>query len=423
MRTAYLCSRYPYISHTFVLREVEALRTLGADITTFSVRRTSREHLLAVADRQAAATTYALLPARPVHLLGAAGRAIATRPRRTFAALARAVRLAPSGVRGLLWQLFYLGEALILWDRCRLAGIRHIHSHFANNAADIALLAAVLGGSDWRWSFTMHGSTELADVGRHRLQKKVELAQFVVCTSDFGRSQLMRLVGPEHWKKLHTIHCAVDPERFRVAPRERAPDAPLQVMTVARLTASKGILLLIEAVARLVADGVDAQLTILGDGPEREAIASRARALGLDDRVILAGFVGQDEILDWYASADVFCLPSFAEGIPVVLMEAMAAELPVISTRIMGIPELVEHEVNGLLVTPTRVDELVGALARLAADPEDRRRMGAEGRKTIESSFASGVVALELHALIEGLGASATASEPAREPTPAGERG
>lgn len=408
MGIAYLCNRYPYISHTFVLREVEALRALDVDITTFSVRRTSSEYVLSDADRQAATTTYAILPVRATHLLGAACRAIVTRPRRTLAALAGAVRLTSGGVRGTLWQLFYFGEALILWNRCRQAGIRHVHSHFANNAADVGFLATALGGPGWRWSFTVHGSTELADVGRHRLREKVEVAEFVICSSDFCRSQLMRLVGSEHWAKLRTIYCAVDPEEFRVAPRQRGPGEPLKVLTVARLAASKGIHLLVDAVAELVSDGVDVKLAVVGDGPERDTLAARVRALGLGDRVEFAGFVGQDDILEWYAWADIFCLPSFAEGIPVVLMEAMAAELPVVATRIMGIPELVEHEVNGLLVTPARQDEIVRSLARLAADPGMRRSMGTDGRRTIEAGFASSLAAHELRAVFAEWAVSTT---------------
>lgn len=410
MGIAYICSRYPFISHTFVLREVEALRALDLDVATFSVHRTPDEHLLSDADRDAAATTYAILPPRPLHLLGATSRAIATRPRTTLTAFVRALRLSRRGVRGLLWQLFYFGEALILWDRCRRAGIRHVHSHFANNASDIGLLAVAIGGSEWRWSFTVHGSTELADVTSHRLRDKIEAAEFVVCTSDFCRSQLMRLVPEVHWEKMRTVHCGVDPSRFRLASRRHRQGESLCVLTVARLVPAKGIHLLLDAVAQLVADGLDVTLAVVGDGPARAALTARAQELGLGARVEFTGFVGQDDILDWYASADVFCLPSFAEGIPVVLMEAMAAELPVVATRIMGIPELVEDGRNGLLVTPARLDELVNALRRLAARSDMRRALGRAGRLTIETGFASPCVARELRA---AFGESATSAGPA----------
>lgn len=401
MRIAYLCSQYPYVSHTFVLREVEALRRRGVEIATFSIRRTADRHLLADADRQAAATTYSILPPRPGHLLAAFARAIATRPRRTLLTLVRAMRLTPGGLRGLTWQLFYFAEALVLWDRCRRLGIRRIHCHFANNAADVALLAVSLGGPEWGWSFTMHGSGEFADVGRHRLRQKVQHADLVVCISDFCRSQLMRLVDPEQWGKLYTVHCGVDVDTFRIARPERVAGEPIHVLTVARLSPDKGLNLLVEAVAELNARGQRTTLTIVGDGPERERIEAQARVDGLDDDVEITGLVGQDTIHQYYAAADIFCLPSFAEGVPIVLMEAMATELPVVATRVMGIPELVDDEVSGLLIAPARVDQLVGALGRLASDPRVRRELGTNGRRAVEAGFAEESVTEELQHLLE----------------------
>lgn len=406
MHIAYLCSRYPAVSHSFIQREITALRALGVRISTISIRRAEPHEVLSRLDREEAERTYSVLPARPLHLLRAHLRALLRSPSAYVGTLRRALSLSPAGARGLLWQVFYFGEAVLVWDRCRAAGATHLHAHFANVGSDVALLAAHLGG--WSWSFTMHGSTELYDVPRHRLREKVEDARFVACVSDFTRSQLMLFADPEQWDKLRLVRCAVDTEAF--APPERPErDGPLRVLTVSRLVPGKGNLLLVEAAAR-----AGAELTIVGDGPDRPRLEARARELGVPLR--LTGSVSQDEIRDHYAAADAFCLPSFAEGVPVVLMEAMAMGLPVVATRIAGIPELVEDGRSGLLVTPGRVDELARALEWLAADPQPRFELGQAGREAVVRHYDLERNARELLAAFEGRSArsgSATGGTPA----------
>jgi glycosyltransferase involved in cell wall biosynthesis len=386
VKVAYLCNFYPAISNTFILREVRALRRQGAEVHTFTVRRPGREQLLSAADREEHASTCAILPLAPLTMLRAHLAGVLRRPHRYLATLALAWRLSRPGARARLWQLFYFAEAVLVWDHCRRRGIRHIHAHFTHVASDDALLAAHLGG--WTWSFTTHGGLEFFDVSRTLLAEKARRADAVVCVSDFGRSQVLAHVEEEHWEKVHVVRCGIEPSAFTRRTgdaREQAATEPasLEVLCVARLVRLKGHAVLLRALARLRAAGVAARVTLVGDGPSRGALERLAAQLGVADAVTFAGAVGQDEIAAWYAAADVFCLPSFAEGLPVVLMEAMAMGLPVVASRITGVPELVEHERGGLLVTPGRSDELADALARLAADRALCARLGFAARAAV----------------------------------------
>ncbi|MGN6188364.1 MAG: glycosyltransferase [Conexibacter sp.] len=402
MRVAYLCNFYPAISNTFILREVRALRRRGAEVHTFSVRRPGREQLLSDVDREEHASTYALLPLAPLAMLRAHLAALLRRPHRYLATLALAWRLSRPGVRGRLWQLFYFAEAVLVWDQCRRRGIRHIHAHFTHVASDDALLAAHLGG--WTWSFTTHGGLEFFDVSRTLLAEKARRADAVVCVSDFGRSQVLAHVEEEHWEKVHVVRCGIEPAAFarEQAPGEEAQAAQaLEVLCVARLVRLKGLVVLLHALALLRGAGVSVRATLVGDGPSRAALERLAHRLGVRDAVAFAGAIGQDEIASWYARADAFCLPSFAEGLPVVLMEAMAMGLPVVASRITGVPELVEHERSGLLVTPGRADELADALARLAADPALRARLGRAGREAVLARHDVDREAELLHGILE----------------------
>ena len=387
MRIAYICSRYPSISHVFILREVLALRRRGAEIQTFTVRHAGRDQILSEADREEDARTITIVPPEPAELVLAHATALLTRPRRYLATLRRAIELRGPGARALLWQVFYFGEAVLVWRQLRRRGIRHIHAHHANVGSDVALLASHLGGAGWSWSFTMHGSTEFFDVREHRLPQKVELARFVVCVSSHGRSQLMTHVATEHWDKLRVVHCGVDVSLFDLAER-RDGERALEILTVGRVVPVKGQSLLVESVAALRERGVEATLTIVGDGPELPALRALAAGLGVADRVRFEGAVGQDEIRGYYERADVFALPSFAEGLPVVLIEAMATGLPVVASRITGVPELVEEGVSGLLVVPGDGADLTRALERLLREPAARRReMGRAGRAKVEAEF------------------------------------
>ena len=409
MKIAYLCSEYPAISHTFIMREVDAMRRRGAEIATFSIRRTSPANLLSDADRAAFASTFAILPPSWPRLAGAHLRLALSKPSAYLSVLVGALRLAPAGPRGLLWQLFYFVEAVVMWDECRRRAIRHIHVHFANVSADVALLASRIGSAvepqrPWSWSFTMHGPTEFFDVRHFRLAEKLRHARFVVCISDFARSQLMALSEPGAWSKLTVVHVGIPIDQFTPLGGNSS-FAAHNVLCIGRLVPEKGQAVLIEAVARLAGRSEPVSVTFAGGGSQRKALESLAERLGIADWVSFRGAVGQEELHALYEEASVFCLPSFSEGVPVVLMEAMAMRVPVITTTITGIPELIEDGRSGMLVPPGRPDRLADALRRLLADESLRRELGSSGREKVMEEFDAEVSAAQLHALfVEQLG-------------------
>lgn len=391
LRVAYITGRYPAVSHTFITREVRALRALGTEVDTFSVWRTDERFLISSVDREERDSTCTLLPLR-VRSATAAHLAAARRsPRGYTAAIRRAVSLRRKGARGLAMALIWFAEAIVLWHECDRRGLRHVHAHLNGTAPVLALLAAAFGNRSgpaprWAWSMTVHGPSEFFDALGERLAEKVRAASFVVCISDFARSQLMGMVEPEHWHKLRVVHCGVDPDSFRPSGQRRAR-RPVHILNVGRLSPVKGQVVLIEALARLRSGGIDARLTIAGEGGARDDIERTAAELGVAVHVSAPGAIGQGEMRDLYADADVFCLSSFAEGVPVVLMEAMAMEVPVVAPAIMGIPELVQSGVNGILVRPGRADQLAEALQQLARSPELRERLGRAGRVTVSEEF------------------------------------
>lgn len=397
----YVVSRYPAISHVFIQREIHALRDLGARVDTFSVHRADPATLLSGRDSSDAETTTTILPVSPVTLVATHARACARWPRAYFSTLRYAIAQSPPGMRARVWQVFYFAEAVLLWAACRARGIRHLHAHFANVGADVAWLASHLGAeiephAGWRWSFTMHGCVEFWSVDRFNLVRKVAAAEQVFTISEFTRAQLMALCAPEDWRKLSVVHCGVDLERYHPPVAPDGNGSIVRVLVVGRLSHEKGHPVALEAIAELRKQGVDARLTLVGDGPFGPQLRRLARKLGIAHVVTFTGAVGQDEMPAYYREADIFCQPSFAEGIPVVLMEAMASGLPVVSSAIAGIPELVEDGVNGRLVPPGRPDLLAAALGDLARQPQERRAMGAAGRAVIERSFDTASIAREI---------------------------
>lgn len=403
MRLAYIATGYPYASHTFIRNEVEGLRRLGAEVETFTVQRSKRSEVRSEADRAAFETTYAIRPPRLWHFVRAHARALVGSPGRYGHTLRVALAMGGSAPRDSLWHVFYFVQAVVLWNECRRRHIRHVHAHFANVSSDLALLAAELGGHEqgWSWSFTMHGPTEFYDVVGHRLPEKVSRAAMVVCISDFARSQLMGLTPAADWSKLQVVHCGIDTVRFApsCSADEGAQAGAVRVLNVGRLVPVKGQAVLLHAAADLRNRGVDVELRIGGSGPEAARLSELAADLGLSTSTHFLGALGHDTVRAEMARADVFCLPSFAEGVPVVLMEAMASGLPVVASRVMGIPELVEEGVTGRLVSPGAAEPLADALEELAGALARRRAMGACGRARVVADFEHNRSAAELHEL------------------------
>ena len=384
-RVAYLASVYPAVSHTFVMREIMALRAHGMQVDTFSVRTPPTAGLLSAADRRERENTGYILPPRWGRLLAAHVRTAADRPLRYLSTLWFALSTRPAGLRAALWHLFYFCESVFLFHELRLRKITHLHVHFGMACATTAMITSRLGGITY--SLTVHGPTIFFDAHRFLLREKVERAALVFCISDFCRSQVMCHVSPEHWHKLHIVHCGVEGNVYQPREaRDRATDGT-HLLCVGRLVPEKAQEVLLRAIACHRDDFPTLHGTLVGDGPDRERLEALSHELGIEDRVSLPGAVGQDDIQAYYDQADVFVLPSFAEGLPVVLMEAMAKELPAISTRIAGISELIEDQVTGRLVPPGNRDALARAIREVLEDPEGRERLARNGRRKVLAEF------------------------------------
>lgn len=393
---AYLTSEYPALSHTFIQREIAGLRDHGHTVLTTAVRRARTTHVLGQTEADDERATYYLIEAgrNPGHLLGAFGFALA-RPGQFFGAIRLAWKVCPPGLKSGLYQIFYLVEAMLLAHHLHKEGVRHLHNHFANSSCTVAMLASEISGIPY--SFTLHGPSIFFEPRRWRIDEKIARAKFVSCISQFCRSQGMIFADPDHWHKMQIVHCGVEPARYR---RQDIPPGKRMIF-VGRMAAVKGVAVLLQAFARIRDDHPDAELVLIGDGDERPRLEGLARELGLDESIFV-GSKTQDEVAEELSKSDLFVLASFAEGVPVVLMEAMASGLPVVTTRIAGIPELVEEGTHGLLVSPSAGDELEQAIRDLLATPEKRQAMGQAGRAKVSAAFDIAIESKKIADLING---------------------
>ena len=382
---AYLVSRYPAVSHTFILREVLRLRELGFEIAVASINAPDQPpEKLTTAERAERERTYYV---KSHGLMGAIMAVLGTlvvRPGRFFRGLYFAVRLGGTDLKKQVYGLFYFIEALMIGCWMAREKCTHLHVHFATPAATVALIASRVFPISF--SMTVHGPDEFYDAPGYSLAAKIAGASFICCIGQYARSQLMKLSPPDQWGKFEISPLGVDPTLFAPRPFRSNPD-PFEIICVGRLTPAKGQFILLEAIARLRAEGRAIRLRVVGDGPDRAILERMSTEHGLQDAVVFEGAVNQDRIRTLYAAADVFALASFAEGIPVVLMEAMAMTIPCVSTQITGIPELIRDGQDGLLVAPSDAEALAAALTRLMDDAALRRRLGEAGRARVEDKY------------------------------------
>ncbi|MBK1643685.1 colanic acid biosynthesis glycosyltransferase WcaL [Thiocapsa imhoffii] len=378
---AYLVSQYPAASHTFILREVRRLRQLGFRIDVASINRPDRSGAaLAQEEREEEAVTYYVKADGVRGALSAHWATVRTRPGAYFKGLWGAARLGGTDLKRVVYALFYFVEAVMVGHWLTQRGFGHLHVHFATPAATVGLIAKRVFGIGF--SMTVHGPDEFYDAPGYRLAEKIDGADFICCIGYYCRSQLMKLSAPAHWSKFEIAPLGVDPKAFSPRPF-RAQPTPFEILCVGRLVPAKGQHVLIAALAQLVAEGRDLCLRLVGDGPDRAALEAQGQTLGVTRHLIFEGVVNQDRIRAIYAEADCFALASFAEGIPVVLMEAMAMEIPCVTTFITGHPELIRDGIDGLLVAPSDTQGLAAAIAALMDDPARRQQLGAAGRQRV----------------------------------------
>jgi len=382
---AYLVSEYPATSHTFILKEVLGLRQLGFRIATASINADVRPlSAVTTEERKERASTYIIKSHGLRGALIALLWSLWHHPRgfaRGFCAASRRSLKYPGTT---LRNLAHFTEALMIGRWMQREAIRHLHVHFATAGASVASLAKQIFRISL--SMTVHGPDEFANVRNEHFDEKVDVADFVVCISHFARSQTMQHSAPAHWKKLDVSRLGVDPGMFAPVAKDPDPDG-FSLLCVGRLTPAKGQHLLLDAIAALHHTGEKVLLELAGDGPDRVSLQQHAEALGISTLVKFHGALNHDQVRALYASCDAFVLPSFAEGIPVVLMEAMASGLPCLSTRIAGIPELIEDGESGFLASPSSLDELTDRLRQLINDPVLRSRLASNGRKRVCETY------------------------------------
>lgn len=382
MKIAYITSVYARASDTFIRNEVIALRQRGHTVHTYSIRRSEESQDISAQVRSEQATTDFILGHGKLSLVAATLRYAVRRPGPMLNTLKLAWRTRAEGLKPALLQLVYVIEAAYLAGRLEAQGVQLLHNHIAENSASVAMLASSLSGIPY--SMTVHGPGIFYRPQRWALDEKIHRSAFTVCITSYCKSQCMVFADAADFDKLKIVHCSVGPE-FVVDTPAPLPAAP-RLVCVGRLCPEKGMLLLVQAVAALIASGGRCELTLIGDGPSRQPIERLIAQHGLEQSVRLVGWQGSDEVRRAIESSRALVLPSFAEGLPIVLMEAMALGRPVLTTRINGIPELVEDGVNGYLVTPGSVDDLVVALRKVTeASPEALAEIGRRGQAAVQA--------------------------------------
>ncbi|MCQ0092942.1 glycosyltransferase [Roseovarius sp. M141] len=379
MKIAYILNTYPQPSHSFIRRELHSLERQGFQIERMAMRAADVP-LIDDGDQAEATRTHYVLRTGPLALLGDLAVQGLRRPAGVFAALKLAWRCGARSEAGRLRHLIYLAEAAHVARRCAATGVLHAHAHFGTNATTVAMLSHAMGGP--RYSFTVHGPEEFDAPRALSLSTKIERSAFAVAISSFGRSQLCRLVPYDIWDRIKIAHCGIEPARF--AAPAALPNGPLHLVAIGRFVEQKGQMVLIPALKAALAEVPDLHLTLIGDGPLRGALEAGVKAAGLEDHVTLTGWLDEAGVRDRLASAHGLIMPSFAEGLPMVVMEAMAAARPVIATYIAGTPELVQDGVTGWLVPAGDTGALADTIRQMASTPHERLvEMGNAGRTRV----------------------------------------
>jgi colanic acid/amylovoran biosynthesis glycosyltransferase len=378
-RVAYLINQYPKVSHSFIRREILALERQGLIVLRIALRGWDGELADPEDARERNRTRYVLRDGLGA-LAAAVVRTAVSAPARFAGALGLALRMSRRSDRALPYHLAYFAEACRLLPWLREFGATHVHAHFGTNSAEIAMLVRALGGPPY--SFTVHGPEEFDKPEALELGEKIRRAAFVVAISSYGRAQLMRWAAYADWPKIEVVRCGVD-HAFHDVPAVPVPAAG-RLVCVGRLCEQKGQVLLVEAMARLAARGIACELVLAGDGEMRGEVEAAIARHKLESRIRITGWLDANRVRDEILAARALVLPSFAEGLPVVIMEALALRRPVVTTFVAGIPELVRDGENGWLVPAGDVEALARAMEHaLSGPPADLDRMGEAGRSLV----------------------------------------
>jgi colanic acid/amylovoran biosynthesis glycosyltransferase len=393
VKIAYFVNQYPKVSHSFIRREILALEGQGIEILRVALRGWDGPLPDAEDRRETQRTRYVLRNGTLGLLLPVLG-ALLRSPIRFIAAVSLAIRISRDSVRPLPYHLIYLAEACRIRPWLIRFGAEHLHAHFGTNSAEVAMYVRILGGPPY--SFTVHGPEEFTiPLG---LGEKIRRAAFVVAISDFGRSQLYMRSQYADWPKVKVVHCGVE-RAFYEGAATPIPTAP-RLVCVGRLCEAKGQLLLIEATARLASRGIRLELVLAGEGPIRGELEALIRDRGLGEQVRITGWISSGEVRREILAARALVLPSFAEGLPVVIMEAMVLKRPVLTTYIAGIPELVQDGRTGWLFPAGSINALAKAMeACLSQSTEALQGMGEAAFERVVARHSIETEAAKLRAL------------------------
>ncbi|MEM7319154.1 MAG: glycosyltransferase family 4 protein [Pseudomonadota bacterium] len=396
VQIAYVLNSYPLPSHSFIWREIQALERRGVVVTRIAMRRPGMPFVEQRGRDEEVRTTYAL--EHRVLLVRSFLSCLLRQPIRSLRALLLAVRCGRASSVGLMRHLIYLVEATYVEKACRDHDVDHMHAHFGTNSAMVAMLTSVLGGPGF--SFTVHGPEEFDAPAALSLGLKTNAAAFTVAVSQFGRSQLCRWAEFDAWRRISVVHCGIEPAAYEKI--EPMPKGPLRLVSIGRLVEQKGQMALVNAMARLRHSHPEIHVTLVGDGEMRSDLEKAVTDQGLEEQVSFSGWLDQKGVKSELDGAHAIVMPSFAEGLPMVIMEAMAAARPVIATSIAGIPELVEHGQTGWLVPAGDEDGLAKAISNAAEQTPDRlEQMGQLARQRVLTRHDIDIEAKKLHHLFE----------------------
>jgi len=395
MRIGYVLSEYPKVSHTFIRREILALEQQGIEVERMGIRDGGA--VVDALDQAEAQRTRYVLAQGAAGLLLAGLQVLLRSPHRAWQAFVLACRMGWKADRPMPFHWIYLLEAAVIARWVSERSITHLHAHFGSNPAEVAMLAARLAGITY--SFTAHGTVETDNARAIGLTRKVHEAQFVIAVSHYGRAQMMRWVPVGQWSRIHVVRCGLGPEYLNT-PITPAPQA-LAFLAIGRLSEEKGHACLVDAFAEVLATGVSARLVLAGDGPLRATLQRRCQELGIEEHVHITGWVSGEQVQALLKASTALVLPSFAEGLPVVLMEAMAMGRPVVASWVAGIPELVKQDHNGWLVPPADVRALARAMLDCASAGADRLEdMGRAGKAAVSQWHDSQIESQRLATLL-----------------------
>lgn len=395
LRVAYLVNQYPWVSQTFIRREILALERQGVAVQRIALRGWDYKVVDPEDQAEQQRTSY-VLKGGVLALAGDVLRMLAASPARFFSALRLAQRMSRHADRGLAYHAAYFAEACRVRRWLAESGAQHVHAHFGTNSAEVAMLARELGAP--QYSMTVHGPDEFDRPRSIGLGEKLRRAAFAVAISSYGRSQLYRWVESEHWPRIHIVHCGLEPA-FHEGQAQVAADQRL--VCIGRLCDQKGQMLLVEAAQRLASEGVPFELVLAGDGERRADLEALIAKYGLAERIRITGWITSAQVREELLAARGLVSASFSEGLPVVVMEAMALRRPVLATYVAGIPELVRPGVDGWLVPAGSIGELVGGIRRLLDCPRaELARMGDAARARVLERHSADTEAAKLGGLI-----------------------